>query len=197
MAGSETTSNTLSFAILYMIKYPSIQQKVQQEIDQVTSGRWPSLQDRPRMNYTEAVLMEVQRFVNIVPVSVPHRAMTNTTLLGYNIPKDTTILISLRSLHLDHSHWDNPHIFDPNRFLDTYGNLKRAHDDWFAPFGFGKRRCLGETLAKSSLFLIFTAVLGNFQLKISPEHDLPEPEGYDGITISPRPFYVTLSERNI
>lgn len=59
----------------------------------------------------------------------------------------------------------------------------------------GRRRCLGETLARSSLFLFFTSILHNYNLKSSPEHEFPFPEGYDGITISPKPFHVILTPR--
>lgn len=90
------------------------------------------------MNYVEAVIMELQRLLNIAPVAVAHRAMVDTQLLGHEIPKNTTLLVCLRSLHMDKMHWENPEEFNPDRFLDTHGNLKRSHDDWFAPFGFGK-----------------------------------------------------------
>ncbi|KAJ8867266.1 hypothetical protein PR048_031065 [Dryococelus australis] len=88
MAGSETTSNTLGFASLYMILYPHVQLRVQQEMDAVIGrGHQPTLHDRPRLCYVEAVLMEVQRHGNIVPVAVAHRAMNAADLMGYTIPK--------------------------------------------------------------------------------------------------------------
>ena len=74
LAGSETTSTTLSWAILYMIRYPGVQEQVQQELDQVVgTDRLPSLADRPNLPYTEAVIMEIQRCGNIGPFGVQHK----------------------------------------------------------------------------------------------------------------------------
>ena len=73
LAGSETTSTTLTWAALYMVRYPHIQEKVQQELDKVVgTNRLPSTSDRPNLPYTEAVLMEIQRHANIVPMGVQH-----------------------------------------------------------------------------------------------------------------------------
>ena len=73
LAGSETTSTTLTWAYLFMIRYPEVQEKVQQELDQVVgTDRLPSCSDRPNLPYTEAVLMEVQRCGNITPLGVQH-----------------------------------------------------------------------------------------------------------------------------
>ena len=72
-AGSETTSTTLTWAILYMVRYPDIQEKVQKEIDGVVGlNRSPNMTDKPHLHYTEAVIMEVQRHSNIVPLGLRH-----------------------------------------------------------------------------------------------------------------------------
>ena len=73
IAGSETTSTTLTWAALYMVRYPEIQEKVQKEIDSVVGlNRSPSMTDKPHMKYTEAVIMEIQRHSNIVPMGLRH-----------------------------------------------------------------------------------------------------------------------------
>ncbi len=65
-AGSETTSSTLSWAILFMIRHPDVQDKVREEIHRVVGRDWlPTLADRTAMVYTEATIMEVQRMGNI------------------------------------------------------------------------------------------------------------------------------------
>ncbi|XP_049962656.1 methyl farnesoate epoxidase-like [Schistocerca serialis cubense] len=194
MAGSETTSNTLSFAILYMMRYPEIQQKVQAELDSVVGRtRLPSLADRSMMPYTEAVLMEIQRRVNTAPTSVAHRAVCDTELFGYKIPKGTTILVSIWSVHMDKQHWGDPENFRPDRFIGKDGKIK--HDTWFLPFGLGRRRCLGEGLARSTMFLFFSTVLHSFSISVPAAHPVPSLDGYDGVTLSPKPFYATLTPR--
>jgi len=59
----------------------------------------------------------------------------------------------------------------------------------------GKRRCLGETLARSSLFLFFSALLHNFFISVPSGYPAPSPDSYDGITLSPKPFYARLVPR--
>jgi len=59
----------------------------------------------------------------------------------------------------------------------------------------GKRRCLGETLARSSLFLFFSALLHNFFISVPSGYPTPSPDSYDGITLSPKPFYARLVPR--
>ncbi|KAG7269511.1 hypothetical protein CRUP_014753, partial [Coryphaenoides rupestris] len=88
LAGSETTSKTLQWAIIYMINNPQVQEKVQAEIDGVVGGtRQPSMSDRASMPYTDAVIHEIQRMGNIVPLNGLRRAAKDTTLAGYFIPK--------------------------------------------------------------------------------------------------------------
>ena len=73
LAGSETTSTSLTWAALYMVRYPEIQGKVQEELDKVVGvNRSPSMTDKPNLPFTEAVLMEIQRHANIVPLGVQH-----------------------------------------------------------------------------------------------------------------------------
>ncbi|KAJ9576497.1 hypothetical protein L9F63_025607 [Diploptera punctata] len=198
MAGSETTSNTLGFAVLYMLLYPQVQRRVQDELDRcVGTDRQPlsrtDAADKQHLRYLEAVLMEIQRHATIAPSGIPHKALKNTVLMGHTIPKGTTVLVSMWSLHRDVQHWGDPEVFRPERFISGNGNIKQ--DDWFMPFGIGKRRCIGETLAKASLFLFFSTLLHNFSILPSSESPLPSLEGYDGVTLSPKPFSAKLIPR--
>lgn len=87
MAGTETTSTTLHWGILLMMKYPQVQKKVQREIASVLeSGRLPRFEDRNAMPYTNAVIHEVQRFANVIPF-LPRATARDTYFKGYRIPK--------------------------------------------------------------------------------------------------------------
>ncbi|KAF5272510.1 hypothetical protein FQA39_LY18788 [Lamprigera yunnana] len=177
MAGSETTSNTLSFAMLYMVKYADVQRRVQKEIDNVVGrNRWPTMQDKMNLPYTEAVLMEVMRIANVPPLGIAHRAICEATLFGYKVPKGSIVLTSLYSIHMDKNFWKDPDQFRPERFLTEERQL--IIPDWnFLPFGRGKRRCLGESLAKTNYFHFFTAMLHNFVLERDPDVDDVNTEG--------------------
>ncbi|KAI5105518.1 cytochrome P450, family 2, subfamily X, polypeptide 9 [Silurus meridionalis] len=180
-AGTDTTSNTLLTAFLYLMVYPDIQglnfklcsslyvllhnpillnqfiltpntEKCQQEIDEVLQGKaCISFEDRHDMPYTQAVIHECQRIANTVPLSVFHSTTRDTELMGYSIPKGTIIIPNLSS------------VLRP-------------------------RMCLGEGLARMELFLILVTLLRRFQF-IWPE-DAGEPDFTPvfGITLAPRPY---------
>nr|XP_038967040.1 cytochrome P450 2J3-like isoform X2 [Rattus norvegicus] len=94
LAGTETTSTTLRWAVLYMALYPEVQEKVQAEIDQVIGQeKHPSLADRDSMPYTNAVVHEIQRMGNIVPLNVPREVAVDTTLAGFHLPKESELAL--------------------------------------------------------------------------------------------------------
>nr|XP_009674369.1 PREDICTED: cytochrome P450 2K1-like [Struthio camelus australis] len=160
IAGMETTSTTLRWGLLLMMKYPEIQKKVQEEIERVIGSTSPRIEHRSQMPYTDAVIHEIQRFANILPLNLPHATTEDVTLKGYFVPRGTYVIPLLASVLRDKSQWEKPDMFYPEHFLDSEGKLvKKAA---FMPFSAGRRICAGETLAKMELFLFFTRLLQQF-----------------------------------
>ncbi|XP_075125353.1 cytochrome P450 2C5-like isoform X2 [Leptodactylus fuscus] len=162
-AGMETTSTTLRWGLLLMMKYPEIQKNVQKEIENVIGSVEPQLAHRKQMPYTDAVIHEIQRFANLVPSNVPHMTTQDVTLNGFFIPKGTQIIPSLTSVLRDNKYFEKPDEFYPQHFLDKDGNFVK--NEAFIPFSAGKRSCAGENMAKMELFLFFTKLLQSFIFK--------------------------------
>ncbi|KAF7483666.1 cytochrome P450 2W1 [Marmota monax] len=193
MAGTETTSATLQWAILLMAKYPGVQGeashvagypqgkvmgsssdmvplsgtgRVQEELGHVLGpGRLPRPEDQRVLPYTNAVLHEVQRYITLLP-HVPRCTAADTQLGGYLLPKGTPVIPLLTSVLLDKTQWETPDQFNPGHFLDVDGHfVKRAA---FLPFSTGRRVCVGESLARMELFLLFAGLLQRYRLLPPP-----------------------------
>nr|XP_023507020.1 cytochrome P450 2F2-like [Equus caballus] len=161
--GTETTSNTLRYGLLILLKYPEVAAKVQAELDAVVGRmRAPSLEDRGRLPYTNAVLHEIQRFISVVPLGLPRALTPDTHLHGHFLPKGTFVIPLLVSAHRDPTQFKDPDSFNPRNFLNNEGEFQS--NDAFTPFALGKRMCLGAGLARSEIFLFFTAILQRFCL---------------------------------
>ncbi|XP_065491978.1 vitamin D 25-hydroxylase isoform X3 [Caloenas nicobarica] len=193
IAGTETTTNVLRWAVLFMALYPNIQGQVQKEIDLVIGpNKMPALEEKCKMPYTEAVLHEVLRFCNIAPLGIFHATSKDTVVRGYSIPEGTTVITNLYSVHFDEKYWSNPEVFFPERFLDSSGQFVKK--EAFIPFSLGRRHCLGEQLARMEMFLFFTSLLQRFHLCF-PHGVVPDLKPRLGMTLQPQPYLICAERR--
>nr|QTW43691.1 CYP3082A3 [Eurytemora affinis] len=191
-AGSETSSKGLMFGIALMIRNPGIQSRVQEELDLHLQGRKVvTMEDKVHLPYTEATINEVFRLCNVVPVVAPHLATKDIQLGQYTLSKGTTVLTNTYSVHMDPEHFKDPHTFNPDRFINQKGEFE--NDERNIPFGIGKRRCLGETLARMENFLFFSNLL--LQFRFLPSGDLPSLEPVTGFSNGPQPFLTKVLDR--
>lgn len=194
LAGARTTSTTLDLAMMTLITYPEIQKRIHDELDDMfPNGQTPTYGDRNILPYTEAVLLEVQRFYHIAAIGGPRRVLRETTLGGYTIPKNTTVLIGLESVHMDKELWGDPDVFRPERFLNEKKEI--IDTKWLMPFGQGRRKCLGEPLARSCLFTFFAGVMSRYRVILPPNANIPARDLLPGFTLSPKPYKAIFQKR--
>lgn len=194
IAGSQTTSTTIDLALMMMILRPDLKDKCIQEISsQENSTCFPCYAEKTKFPFIQSFLLEVQRFFHIVPVSGPRRVLKSCELAGYRIPENATVLIGLQSVHMDEEYWKNPKDFIPERFLNEDSSTC-VKSERFLGFGAGRRKCLGDQLAKSCIFTFFVNILKHFDLQPDLAHP-PSLELQPGITLSPKKYKIRFIKR--
>ncbi|KAM4641216.1 cytochrome P450 2G1-like [Discoglossus pictus] len=164
LGGAESTGITLNFGLLILAKYPEIQAKLQEEIDQVIGrSREPVVEDRNQMPYMNATIHEIQRYSDTFPMGVMRSTTRDVIFHGYHIPKGTDVLPVLTTVLKDPSQFETPDDINIKHFLAENGKFKK--NNGFMVFGAGKRACLGEGLVRMQLFIYLATILQKFTLK--------------------------------
>lgn len=194
IAGTSTTTASLDILFLQMANHQDVQRKLQEEIDAVIGPhRLPQLEDKIKMPFTEATLTECQRLWNVTPIIGPRRVLNNTILDGYKIPKNATILMNVYSNNLDPDLFPDPTLFKPERYISKDGTYQQPEN--IILFGKGKRRCPGEALAKSALFLLFVGVMQKYCLLPVPGKKSIKMDLSIGLIMSLKPYEMLIVPR--
>ena len=197
IAGVETTTTTLRWLILYLLHWPSIQDELYEEIINNIGDekRYPNIGDRSKLPLCQATIQESLRLSSLVPLGASHKTTQNTSVGGLDVPRNTQVLFNLWALHHDPTQWDDPSTFQPHRWLDEEGRYVPGRCISFLPFGAGRRVCLGESLAKTELFLFFTRFMRDFKVLPDTGKKFPGLDGRVGVTLAPLPYTVIIMPR--
>ena len=196
-AGGSTVASALQWCVALMAAHPDVQEKVFRQIDHVVGqGREVTLSDRSKLPLVEATIYEALRFSSAIPFALPHCTTCDTTLKGYDIPEGTVVLINLYSIFVDEELWGDPKNFRPERFLTSEGELDRAQVEQLSAFSLGRRRCVGEVLARMELFLFFATLLQRLKFCKPPGHPGYSLEAEFALTHDLSPFDVCVSLRD-
>ncbi|KZT58472.1 cytochrome P450 [Calocera cornea HHB12733] len=204
MAGQETSDTTLCIFGLAMLHHPEVVQEAQRQLDAVCGDRPPTLEDKPKLPYMEAVLKETMRWKPGVPLGVPHLASETCEYRGYTFQAGTIFIDNLWSQTRDPDLYSDPEQFDPTRFLDDTGALRPVNPDTRADqlgFGHGRRVCPGRDFALNTMFIACAYMLWAFRFDwpvdehgnkmVCDEDDFRDTT----LTVSPREFGIVLSPR--
>ena len=195
IAGFKTTATNLRWVFVYLLNNPDVQKRIHQEVSPYSEA--PGLKDRPALPYLQATLAEVLRCASPVPVPIPHRVTSHTTLCGYQIPKDTTVFLNLWGINHDPDWWDQPFKFKPERFFNAEGMFEApsASRCSYLPFSAGKRVCPGESLSNAIQYLFVSSLLHEFTFEVPPGSEPPDTEERTTAVLEPKPFQVVLRKR--
>ena len=187
--GVDTTVTALKHIFALLLSYPDHAKAIQTEIDTVIGrSREPSINDKARMPFLTAFILESQRFTTQAPLGVPYRTTEDIIFEGYSIPKHTTALVNFWFVHHDEKIWRDPWNFRPARLLDSNGKLlPQDHPLMQAlmPFGIGPRTCPGQVLGMNRLFMFVACILQCFNIYPSATGSMPE--------IDPRLYKIRIS----
>ncbi|KAM4045308.1 cytochrome P450 2J4-like [Anomaloglossus baeobatrachus] len=187
-AGTETTTISLQWGLLYMVAFPDIQQTVQKELESVLNGSQVCYEDRKHLPYTNAVIHEILRYANIAAVGIPRTCIKDLRVRNYSLQKDTMVLANLDSVLYDPQCWKDPNRFNPQNFLDIDGNF--LMNEAFMPFSGGSRVCLGEQLARFELFIFFSTLMQSFSFHLPEGVNEVNTKAIYKMTLQPNPYKI-------
>ncbi|PIO69267.1 hypothetical protein TELCIR_08920 [Teladorsagia circumcincta] len=167
-----------------------VKSKVEQELRNVTQSNRPlSLTDRTNTPYFNAVLTEIHRCAAIFPMNLSRKAEGDISVGKYTIPDGTSINVQLSLIMSDPAYFPDFSKFDPDRYLTG-----QKLEEQVVPFGLGKRACLGESLARSELYLIIGNLLLRFNVSSDPDHaPVNKAKQVLGVVRKVSPYHVVFS----
>ncbi|RMD44215.1 hypothetical protein DV735_g782, partial [Chaetothyriales sp. CBS 134920] len=166
-AGSETTANAEIFLLMLLAKHPDKLEKVHAEIDQCYQDdqQETTADSAPDTPYLQACIDETMRLYAAMASGSPRETVEDTEILGYVVPKGTTVFPTTATLHLDASIWTEPERFVPERWLES-----KAQQAYY-PFSTGSRVCIGKHFALQEMLLSIVTLLRKFRLGHVPGQD--------------------------
>eukprot|EP00250_Pteridium_aquilinum_P022469 c25386_g1_i8 orf=1352-2248(+) len=177
LAGHESTSYAIFWTMVHLEKNPQVLSKLRDEHNSLRKKEESVfLDDFKNMPFTNSVLNEVLRLVNIAPFLFRTIAQDDVHYKGYVFPKGWKVIAWLRASHMSPASFSDPQIFNPERFQD---NTPRVGH--YLPFGYGPRSCPGNMLALLSSRMFLHTLVSNYKWKFL------DPEAK--VTYLPRPMH--------
>ncbi|XP_076951883.1 cytochrome P450 76T24-like [Bidens hawaiensis] len=165
IAGTDTTSSTMEWAMAELIRNPDKMEKARSEIKLMEGNKNTNDPDFSQLTYLQAIIKETLRLHPPAPLLIPRRSIHDTEIQGFIVPKNAQIFINVWMIGRDPKVWSNPETFMPERFLDLKTDYK-GQDFELIPFGAGIRICPGLNIAHRMLPMVLGSLIQRFDWKL-------------------------------
>ncbi|XP_067138077.1 cytochrome P450 4C1-like [Centruroides vittatus] len=163
-AGYDTSAHAMSWTLYFLGRFHEIQENLYLELQEIFENdmnRNITMDDLTKMTYLECVIKESMRIYPPVPF-IARKNPSEIKIGNYVLPAHSTLVINIYGIHHNPSVYENPEVFDPDRFLPE--NYKKLHPYAFLPFSAGPRNCLGYKFAMMTMKIVLANVLRNFKV---------------------------------
>jgi cytochrome P450 len=165
VAGHETSSNALSWLLYLLSSRPDCLEKIRQEFDSVLGDAPLSYGAVSKLEFATQVIQEGLRLYP--PFWMVDRMAVEDDHVGdLAIPKGSTVIVFVYGAHHAPRYWQDPEVFDPERFVR--GNEKLQAPFTYLPFGAGPRGCIGGNYAMLQILMILSTLLRRYDFELSP-----------------------------
>ncbi|KAG2705347.1 hypothetical protein I3843_05G044400 [Carya illinoinensis] len=178
LAGTDTSSVTLEWAMSNLLNHPDALKNAKAEMDgQIGQEKLIDESNVSQLCFLQNIISETFRLYPPAPLLLPHMSSQDCTIEGYDVPRNTIVLINAWAIHRDPNVWDNATDFKPERFESGKDDAHKL-----MPFGLGRRTCPGAGLAKRTVSLTLGSLIQCFEWKRINEEEIDMTEG-DGVTM--------------
>ncbi|XP_048834869.1 cytochrome P450 [Brienomyrus brachyistius] len=175
LAGVDTTSNTISWALYHLARDPLIQTQLSNEVSSICPGdKVPTSDDITKMPLLKAIVKETLRMYPVVPGNARTTIDNEIVVGGYIFPKNTLFHLCHYAVSYDAQNFPQPFDFRPERWLRNADHFKQ-HPFSSVPFGFGIRGCLGRRVAELEMYLILSRLIKHFEVRPDPSGATVQP----------------------
>ncbi|KAI3949422.1 hypothetical protein MKW92_036410 [Papaver armeniacum] len=184
LLGVDSTSSTTAWALAFLIRQPSVQDKLYQELKIFAANNNCTMlktEDVNKLPYLQAVGKETMRMKPIAPLAIPHKACKDTSLMGNRVDKGTRVMINIHALHHTEKVWKEPYKFLPERFLQKQD---KAMEQSLLPFSAGLRICAGMELGKLQFLFSLANLVNAFKWSCVSDGVLPDMSDILGFVLS-------------
>lgn len=189
IAGQETTARTLAWALLMVSQRPELQRRLQEEVDGVLTGDLAVYEDLPNLPLTRMIVTETLRMWPSAWI-LTRKTTTEVELGGYTLPAGTDVAISPYVSGRRDDLFVDPDEFDPDRWAPERGTV--VPRGFMVPFGWGSRKCIGDTFAVNEIALVLATIAARWQFDAVPGTEV---RALRGILLTPGNLQLRLSAR--